>query len=431
MLPVARSELATVFVPVPLAPASPTADLTRRLCDLLGGLQAPLPPALGAAEREGLDAVLRLLEAARDEPGVSVSGCASVLDHPAREAALDSLICGGKDEPAFRGALLLIKWGFLDRRETGAEGSRWLHHLARHGQEPQGSACAPISLTERFRAFAEAGVQLDSLDPLQHTPLMSALVAKNIVAGKALIEAGAEVTRRDAEARTPLHLAAELDCLEIAEALVRRGACVEAHDTYFETPLHHAARANALSVAEFLLDMGAAVIPGGGNAHWNPISPLHLAAENGSAQTLHLLLKADPFCDVNHSACRGGETPLHAAAEGGFLEAVDCLLAARGVDVNAVADTSGEGSETPLQRAAEGGHLEVVVRLLDAGADIDFQDSLGQTALHLACHYGCVDVADYLKARGADQSLRDRRNRSAEEIATEFLSADSDSLRSN
>ncbi|MEM7406179.1 MAG: ankyrin repeat domain-containing protein [Pseudomonadota bacterium] len=63
------------------------------------------------------------------------------------------------------------------------------------------------------------------------------------------------------------------------------------------------------------------------------------------------------------------------------------------------------------------GHLAVAEALLKAGADVNLQDSVGQTALHIAALTGHSEATRFLLANGADVNRPDERGRSAMDIA--------------
>lgn len=99
---------------------------------------------------------------------------------------------------------------------------------------------------------------------------------------------------------------------------------------------------------------------------------------------------------------------LHAAASRGDLEGIESALKA-GADVN----SRDQRGQTPLARALEDANAfshrlgpkvttSAVERLLDAGVDLDLNDSLGDTAIH---HAACVPdprFFDLLVERGGD-----------------------------
>ena len=75
--------------------------------------------------------------------------------------------------------------------------------------------------------------------------------------------------------------------------------------------------------------------------------------------------------------------------------------------MRAAADTraQGPGNYTALHMAAAGGLAECVGPLLEAGGELDAQDTKGLTALAWASYHGLVEAARELVAHGADPSL--------------------------
>ena len=122
-----------------------------------------------------------------------------------------------------------------------------------------------------------------------------------------------------------------------------------------------------------------------------------------SIKTAGVLL--DATLDINREAFTEGEwkaTPLwYAVGRGKNLELANYLLR-RGADpehclwaaafndspaairllVRAGAVVDARGEETPFLFAVKWSHFESAEALLDAGADVNFQDGLGKTALH-------------------------------------------------
>lgn len=92
------------------------------------------------------------------------------------------------------------------------------------------------------------------------------------------------------------------------------------------------------------------------------------------------------------------------------------FLLARGARI----DHKDSYSYTPLHWAARKGHMEFVLLLVERGAPVNATtDIQGFTPLHLACAAGSVRVATALLAAGAKVDTRDRRGRTASEVAVE------------
>jgi ankyrin repeat protein len=62
--------------------------------------------------------------------------------------------------------------------------------------------------------------------------------------------------------------------------------------------------------------------------------------------------------------------------------------------------------ETLLMRAAEGQSVGMVTMLLEKGAEVNFADSCGRTALFVAAIYGSDEMVSILLLSGADPSMR-------------------------
>jgi hypothetical protein len=126
------------------------------------------------------------------------------------------------------------------------------------------------------------------------------------------------------------------------------------------TPLHFAAHAGATAVVEALLAAGATPCVAGPRG----LSAGHVAARQGHAAALRLLLTADPSAVGARAEDR--DTPLHLAAAEGHTDVVSICIAG-GARLNAV----GANASTPLARAcAARAGAAAAAALVAAGADI-------------------------------------------------------------
>eukprot|EP00752_Nemacystus_decipiens_P014367 g12779.t1 len=134
-------------------------------------------------------------------------------------------------------------------------------------------------------------------------------------------------------------------------------------------------------------------------AEWLRV-PLEHAAARGNLNLVNTLLKAGADGSAGWRGCRG-RTLLDAAAVGGSAGVVTALLGAGAQpDVNVV---SLSPKRSALYVAMVCGHEEVARRLIQAGADVSFEDPVDQcSVLHEAACWGNEQLVNDLLVGGAD-----------------------------
>ncbi|OJH38699.1 hypothetical protein BON30_20930 [Cystobacter ferrugineus] len=158
-------------------------------------------------------------------------------------------------------------------------------------------------------------------------------------------------------------------------------------------------------------------------------SLLHYAALSSNGSVLGALLELHP--DVNVRDARGA-TALHDAASVGDAAAIRRLVQA-GADLNLSATgTLGDEKQelTPVMAATLRGNVPAVRALLDAGANLGFQNQHGNTALSLALCEEQVEVTELLLERSApvegksrcwEKATRAAINAGEEELALKLV----------
>ena len=243
---------------------------------------------------------------------------------------------------------------------------------------------------------------------------------------RAAIGRKADVNLPQVDGTTALHWAVERDDLELTDLLLRAGARVTVRTREGVTPLQLAAINGSAPMIDRLIKSGAdpkvPLTPSGDTA-------LMMSARTGKTEALRVLLEAG--AQVNARESWGGTTALMWAVAEGHAGAARLLLAA-GADVNArsayVAAANGRGFEgrtpianrtdakseefasgwlTPLMFAARDGNVELARILADAGADVNAVAGDGKTALALAIFNGNYEVASLLVDRKADVNKAD------------------------
>lgn len=175
--------------------------------------------------------------------------------------------------------------------------------------------------TDRLMLFLRAGMNVDTRDAREWTPLMVASFNGNEAAAKLLIEHGADPQVRDRAGYTPLHWAALKGYQEVVALLARR-VDVNAQSNSGLTALLQAAAGGHAAVVKLLFAAGAdpnlATVEG-----W---TPLHKAVANGHEEVVSLLLDAGATVFVRHL---DGTTPMSLAAKAKRADILSMLQASR------------------------------------------------------------------------------------------------------
>jgi uncharacterized protein len=243
---------------------------------------------------------------------------------------------------------------------------------------------------------------------------------------RAAITRKADVNAAQIDGSTALHWAVERDDLDLADQLIRAGARVASRTREGVTPLQLAATNGSAAMIDRLLKAGAdpnAALTTAGD------SALMMAARTGKTDAIRVLVEAN--ANVNAQEKWGGTTPLMWAVSEGHADAARLLIEA-GADVNArshyVAAANGRGFEgrtpiasrteskpedfasgwlTPLMFAAREGDVALARVLVGAGADVNAVAGDGKTALAMAAFNGNYELASFLVDNKADVNKAD------------------------
>jgi ankyrin repeat protein len=162
-----------------------------------------------------------------------------------------------------------------------------------------------------------------------------------------------------------------------------------------------------------MIDAATTLLDGGANVNEKDASsgdtPLMRAARNGRSEMVLFLLKRG--ADAKAKNIRG-ETALTYPGTGSCIspDAAKALMAS--------AANPKEEMHTALLNAAPGridpvGCLSLVKFFVESGADPNYQDSFGNTALILASRWGHREVVRLLVTKGADTSLKTKDGHTA------------------
>ncbi|KAM3913068.1 ankyrin-3 isoform 5-T5 [Leptodactylus fuscus] len=216
-----------------------------------------------------------------------------------------------------------------------------------------------------------------------------------------LIQRGVDVDAATKKGNTALHIASLAGQAEVVRVLVTNGANVNAQSQNGFTPLYMAAQENHLEVVKFLLDNGASQ----SLATEDGFTPLAVALQQGHDQVVSLLLENDTKGKVRLPA-------LHIAARKDDTKAAALLLQNdhnADVESKVMVNRTTESGFTPLHIAAHYGNINVATLLISRGAAVDFTARNDITPLHVASKRGNGNMVKLLLDRGSkiDAKTRD------------------------
>ncbi|KAJ3676417.1 hypothetical protein LUZ60_003829 [Juncus effusus] len=196
---------------------------------------------------------------------------------------------------------------------------------------------------------------------------------------------------------SPLHIAAANGCLELLSLMLDLSVHPDILNRHKQTPLMLAAMNGKIECVQKLLEAGANILMFDSS---NRRTCLHHAAYYGHSDCLKAILSAAQSNPISFSwgfarfvnvTDAHGATPLHLAARQGRADCVHILLNNAAI-VSSSTGSYGFPGSTSLHLAARGGWIDCVRELLAWGADRLHRDSAGRIAYviamkksHLAC----------------------------------------------
>nr|XP_046258604.1 ankyrin-3 isoform X18 [Scatophagus argus] len=246
---------------------------------------------------------------------------------------------------------------------------------------------------EKVLDYLKSGVEINICN-------QNGLNALHLASKEGHVEVVAELLKLDAavdaatkKGNTALHIASLAGQTEVVKELVNNGANVNAQSQNGFTPLYMAAQENHLEVVRFLLENSASQ----SIATEDGFTPLAVALQQGHDQVVSLLLENDTKGKVRLPA-------LHIAARKDDTKAAALLLQNdhnADVESKMMVNRTTESGFTPLHIAAHYGNINVATLLLNRGAAVDFMARNDITPLHVASKRGNSNMVKLLLDRGA------------------------------
>ncbi|XP_051816228.1 ankyrin-3 isoform X24 [Acanthochromis polyacanthus] len=246
---------------------------------------------------------------------------------------------------------------------------------------------------EKVLDYLKTGVEINICNQNGLNALHLASKEGHVEVVAELLKLGATVDAATKKGNTALHISSLAGQTEVVKELVNNGANVNAQSQNGFTPLYMAAQENHLEVVRFLLENSASQ----SMATEDGFTPLAVALQQGHDQVVSLLLENDTKGKVRLPA-------LHIAARKDDTKAAALLLQNdhnADVESKMMVNRTTESGFTPLHIAAHYGNINVATLLLNRGAAVDFMARNDITPLHVAAKRGNSNMVKLLLDRGS------------------------------
>ncbi|GAA5830339.1 hypothetical protein JCM11251_001314 [Rhodosporidiobolus azoricus] len=307
---------------------------------------------------------------------------------------------GGKTEEE-KGPVARILWraaieeGERQEEEGGREKKDGDEAMAKEeGQDSEYAGAIPLELLDF--AFVD--------DINGRTPLHESASAGRLTLVRACLSRTLSVSQADVYGRQPLHYAAMNGHALVCRTLLAAGASPSTPDLDGYSPIIYSITHGWTSVVETFLQAGVsceegttrpAIVDAATGTGTDDLNALSLACQYGHEAIARLLLERGAKVVPNPA----GYWPQHLAAREGHAGVLSLLVSSLGgADID-VPDKYSQA--TPLCHAASEGHESCVKVLLQSGADVHALDEFKRSPIHYAAWQGHVECVNSLIEAGA------------------------------
>ena len=229
---------------------------------------------------------------------------------------------------------------------------------------------------------------------------------------KLLVSCGGDVNQNDSNRNTPLFLAVVANKAKVVRWLIELGADVNKRSEAGYTALTYTVLAQMKELRGRRKKFDPEIVTTLMKAGAEYDEAMIIAVKSGNIPFLDLILRNG--ADINRKCWfETGQTALAAAMFTGEKE-IDAsmvkFLAENGADINEIFTLSPEVSTNALNLSITSGRPDIADILLTYGADPNYQDSTGRTALVYAVVTG-EEIVRVLLEHGADPNISDNSKR--------------------
>ncbi|CAM9733023.1 unnamed protein product [Lampetra fluviatilis] len=258
---------------------------------------------------------------------------------------------------------------------------------------------------EKVLELLKAGTDIHTTNQNGLNALHLAAKEGHVAVVKELLTRGSEVDSTTKKGNTALHIASLAGQTEVVTLLTEHGADVNAQSENGFTALYMAAQENHVAVVTHLLGTGA----NQAIATEDGFTPLAVALQQAHERVVELLLEGDARGRVRLPA-------LHIAARKDDTRSAALLLhsGTNGSSGGSTQQQQQPESEhaksgfTPLHIAAHYGNVNVARLLLECGADPNYMANNGISPLHVAAKRGHSELVTLLLSQGGNIDARTR-----------------------